>query len=51
MAIRRRKGRSAVENTPKRKRNVESGTFCIVVITFPKLTQLDGDEDISPIKH
>ncbi|KAF8248417.1 hypothetical protein K440DRAFT_642601 [Wilcoxina mikolae CBS 423.85] len=35
MAIRRRKGRSPVEITPKRNQNVES----------------DGDENITPIKH
>jgi hypothetical protein len=43
MAIRSRKGRSPVENTPKRNRNVESGTFCIVVITISKLTKSDNN--------
>jgi hypothetical protein len=51
MAIRSRKGRLPVENTPKRKQKVESGTFCIVMITFSKLTKSDGDEDISPINR
>jgi hypothetical protein len=50
MAIRRRKGKSPVENAPKRKQNVKSGMFCVVVITFSKLTKLDSDKDISPIK-